>query len=424
MNVCYFVIFTTLNPKIMIQNSAHYYVYGAKGLAAVCVRRNGVDSLYYVHPDRLGSYTHITDSLKQVVRALHFDPWGNAKTNTNWTVFDTTTLADSTLYFRFSRGFTGHEHYAELGIINMNGRLYDPVIARFFSPDNYVQSPGFTQSFNRYSYCLNNPLQYVDPSGENAFDAFLYGLCCILTFPARVLTEGVSWVNDHINGDVKPDGYFHSDYLFYNEPPHEIDYQNVVNLQNPYTATLYEPDMMTDADGTTYRTEYYWAAVGAGGSYNLTFAKQNFSGTFGPYRETIRWYTREVPVKSSNDVVNNDKTKTSNIDIGMVTNTVGLLSSIFEDNNTSKNGAFLKHVSRAAYVTQMADISADFYKNGLRFEQIYDITGATLGYFGGYVGAAIGVTMDLYKRGAVWISNYYAELEMELRKVNSPMYYY
>ena len=157
--------------------TTHYnYIYGANGLAAICVRRNGVDSLYYVHPDRLGSYTHITDSLKQVVRALHFDPWGNAKADTNWTVFDSTFLAGTLAgTFRFERGFTGHEHYAELNIINMNGRLYDPVIARFFSPDNFVQSPGFTQSFNRYSYCLNNPLQYVDPSGEFAWIPIVVG---------------------------------------------------------------------------------------------------------------------------------------------------------------------------------------------------------------------------------------------------------
>ena len=145
----------------------YHYIYGDNGLAAICVRRNGVDSLYYLHSDRLGSYTHITNGSKQVIRALHFDPWGNVKADTNWTVFDTTSLAGNLAgTFRFDRGFTGHEHYAELKIINMNGRLYDPVIARFFSPDNFVQSPDFTQSFNRYSYCLNNPLQYVDPSGE------------------------------------------------------------------------------------------------------------------------------------------------------------------------------------------------------------------------------------------------------------------
>ena len=72
-------------------------------------------------------------------------------------------------YAEIYYGFTGHEHYADLKIINMNGRLYDPVIARFFSPDNFVQAPEFTQSYNRYSYCLNNPLQWVDPSGDEMF---------------------------------------------------------------------------------------------------------------------------------------------------------------------------------------------------------------------------------------------------------------
>ena len=153
--------------------TTHYnYVYGVNGLAAICVRRNNVDSMYYVHPDRLGSYTHITNSGKQVVRALHFDPWGNVKTDADWTVFAEGEPGHLAETFRFDRGFTGHEHYAGLKVINMNGRLYDPVIARFFSPDNFVQLPDFTQSYNRYSYCLNNPLQWVDPSGEMFGDYF------------------------------------------------------------------------------------------------------------------------------------------------------------------------------------------------------------------------------------------------------------
>ena len=136
-------------------------------------------------------------------------------------------------YAEIYYGFTGHEHYADLKIINMNGRLYDPVIARFFSPDNFVQAPEFTQSYNRYSYCLNNPLQYTDPSGESFIANFLYSICSFLTLPARVTTEGISWINDQINGSAKADGYFHSDYLFYSAPPHTINYQNVINLQNP-----------------------------------------------------------------------------------------------------------------------------------------------------------------------------------------------
>jgi len=59
-----------------------------------------------------------------------------------------------------------HEHYPELKIINMNGRLYDPVIGRFFSPDNYVVDNEGTQDFNRYAYARNNPLKYVDPTGN------------------------------------------------------------------------------------------------------------------------------------------------------------------------------------------------------------------------------------------------------------------
>ncbi|MDL2262806.1 hypothetical protein LJC11_04820, partial [Bacteroidales bacterium OttesenSCG-928-I21] len=57
-------------------------------------------------------------------------------------------------------------HLPKFGLINMNGRMYDPVIGRMLSPDNYVQSPLNAQNYNRYSYCLNNPLKYTDPDGE------------------------------------------------------------------------------------------------------------------------------------------------------------------------------------------------------------------------------------------------------------------
>ncbi len=86
-----------------------------------------------------------------------------------------------------SRGYTGHEMMPEFGLVNMNGRLYDPALGRFLSPDNYVQEPDNSQSFNRYSYCLNNPLKYTDPSGE----AFW--------IPAIIVLSGV--VNAALNSD-------------------------------------------------------------------------------------------------------------------------------------------------------------------------------------------------------------------------------
>jgi RHS repeat-associated protein len=63
------------------------------------------------------------------------------------------------------RGFTGHEHLDAFGLINMNWRMYDPVLGRFLGDDPIIQAPDFSQSFNLYSYCVNNPLANIDPSG-------------------------------------------------------------------------------------------------------------------------------------------------------------------------------------------------------------------------------------------------------------------
>ena len=68
---------------------------------------------------------------------------------------------------KLDRGFTGHEHLEMFGLINMNARLYDPVLGRFLSPDPIIQVPEFTQSYNGYSYALNNPLSYKDLNGES-----------------------------------------------------------------------------------------------------------------------------------------------------------------------------------------------------------------------------------------------------------------
>ena len=64
------------------------------------------------------------------------------------------------------RGCMGHEMLNEFNLINMNGRVYDSVLGRFLSPDKYVQEGDNSQNYNSYSYCLNNPLKYADPSGN------------------------------------------------------------------------------------------------------------------------------------------------------------------------------------------------------------------------------------------------------------------
>ena len=60
--------------------------------------------------------------------------------------------------------FTG-QRLDDTGMYYYGARYYDPTIGRFISPDTIVQNPGNPQSLNRYSYVLNNPLKYVDPTG-------------------------------------------------------------------------------------------------------------------------------------------------------------------------------------------------------------------------------------------------------------------
>ena len=134
------------------------YLYGGDGIFAVVKKSAGIETVYYVHTDHLGNWTLITDKNRNVLQRCYFDAWGDVNmTNGNGISVDK---------LMFDRGFTGHEHHYDFGLINMNGRMYDPYTSMFLSPDNYIQAPDNSQSFNRYAYCLNNPLKYTDPDGE------------------------------------------------------------------------------------------------------------------------------------------------------------------------------------------------------------------------------------------------------------------
>jgi RHS repeat-associated protein len=119
----------------------------------------GSDSLDYVLTDYQGTWYKVITDNGATVEQYSFDPWGRRRNATDWTF----TNVPNT--FIFDRGYTGHQMLDAFGLINMNGRVYDPIVARFLSPDNYVQDPQFSHSYNRYSYCFNNPLKYSDPSG-------------------------------------------------------------------------------------------------------------------------------------------------------------------------------------------------------------------------------------------------------------------
>ncbi len=110
---------------------------------------------HILHSDHLGSSTIITESSGGVVESTEYNPFGTTRSHSGATL---------TNY-----KYTDQELDPETGLYNYGARYYDPMIGRFISPDPIVQAPFNPQSLNRYSYCVNNPLKYVDPSGYGWF---------------------------------------------------------------------------------------------------------------------------------------------------------------------------------------------------------------------------------------------------------------
>ena len=137
------------------------YIQAPSGLAATVVRSGGIDSLFYIYTDHQGSILQLNNEAGAIVEQRVYDPWGRERTLSNWSNY----LTDAG-YRRTDRGYIGQEHLPQFGLINLNARMYDPILGRFLSAYPFVQNPLISQTFNRYSYSMNNPLIYVDENGE------------------------------------------------------------------------------------------------------------------------------------------------------------------------------------------------------------------------------------------------------------------
>lgn len=140
-----------------VTNVHHFRIHGDGGQVAELEWTENVDGsiaseeLSYFHTDALGSVTAVSDD-RGLSKAFSYAPFGNVETQT--------VSQEPT-----DQGFTGHRPEADLGLIDMQGRFYDPIIGRFLSPDPIIQFPFHSQSHNPYSYAMNDPLNWVDPSG-------------------------------------------------------------------------------------------------------------------------------------------------------------------------------------------------------------------------------------------------------------------
>ncbi len=143
------------------QETKHiHYLSGTDGLFAIYTKIDqNNDKLNYVHKDHLGSIIALTDEDGALIEEYSYDAWGLRRDPETWIPYETVQNTET------DRGFTGHEHLDAFAMVNMNGRIYDPVIGYFSSPDPVIGIPGNSQGYNLYTYVFNNPLSYIDPTG-------------------------------------------------------------------------------------------------------------------------------------------------------------------------------------------------------------------------------------------------------------------
>lgn len=142
------------------------YIYAGNELVAIHIEEDDGKMVLpqnrYLHKDALGSIDTITNESGVVIQRLAYSAFGEKLVQTWINEVDKNKAL-------VKRGYTSHEHIEEFGFIHMNGRVYDSETGRFLSADPNVFHPFDTQNFNRYSYVMNNPLKYTDPSGFDIF---------------------------------------------------------------------------------------------------------------------------------------------------------------------------------------------------------------------------------------------------------------
>ncbi|TQV82588.1 hypothetical protein FKG94_07600 [Exilibacterium tricleocarpae] len=199
---------------------AKHYIYAAGRLVAehIVSSTEGTQTRY-LHKDALGSVDLVTDAYANVVDRRSFDAWGKLR-DLPW---QSQASLDDPLYLTqlpfTNKGYTGHESVQEVNLIHMNGRMYDATLGRFISADPYIQADGRSQSYNRYSYVLNNPMKYTDPSGYflkklfkkigrglrrawRAFKPYIGIAVGAVLMASGCIVCGPGWVSGVLNGAV------------------------------------------------------------------------------------------------------------------------------------------------------------------------------------------------------------------------------
>ncbi len=170
---------------------------GGVEVAQVARDDSGIEEVTYFQQGALGSVELITDSSGNAIKGpQRFDPLGRRVKPGTPLLADVSSAPPD----RFP-GFTGHEHDTDLGLINMRGRMFSPTIGRFLTPDPFIHDAPASEGVNPYSYGLNSPMNFTDPTGFDPCDGG-----CLEGIFDPFGAFAAAWVADQFEGDDSSDG--------------------------------------------------------------------------------------------------------------------------------------------------------------------------------------------------------------------------
>ncbi len=166
----------TPDPLFAIEDGK--LIYNFSDGAGICARQAAAGELIILHSDHLGSVVMVSGSDGRVIERLRYDPYG--------ALLERTGEAISPPF-----GYTGGRLESGSGLLYLNARYYHPKIGRFVSPDAIVQDLHDPMAWSAYVYCRDNPLGFVDPSGEGFLEAFVAVVAIVALAVVAVATLGV-----------------------------------------------------------------------------------------------------------------------------------------------------------------------------------------------------------------------------------------